>query len=889
MKPYTSLFWSLSVEDAALELEADLVQGLTTPEAEKRQKTWGANRFGRVRRFSKARLFVHQFSSPLVLILLMAVCVTLFLHDWVDALIILFAITINAILGFYQENKAEHAIAYLRSYIQERTRVIRDGHESEIDAAEIVPGDVIHLVAGSRVPADARIVQVRALRVDESMLTGESAPVEKTTDVISEAAAVSERRSMVFGGTLVTEGEGLAIVTATGNATQIGAIAGMVEGVRSEQTPLQRTMAQLAWLITLVITVLVAGVFALGVYRGEPLIDMFLVSIAVAVGAIPEALPIGLTAVLAVGVEQLARRKGIMRSLAAAETLGSTTVIMTDKTGTLTQAQMQLVDIYTRDCLVDGSCLSVAEPVLRERFSAEQKDIVHLAACATDVLVENPTDDIAQWRMRGRPLEVNIVRTAAEHGVFSVGDDGPADSIQQLIPFSSVHKFSVTHVPHVDLLSDVIGKRAGHVVVVLGAPDVLLARAKMSKDAYVTLMTRVDELSREGKRLLGVAVQHGLHHADGEHVTPDAIHDLEFVGILAFYDPIRPGVPAAIRTIEHFGVRVVMATGDFKGTAIAVARNLGWNIDDSAVLSGEELRQLSDVDLLMSLPQIRVFARVTPEDKLRIARLYQKRGEIVAMTGDGINDAPSLKAVDIGIAVGSGTDVAKGVADLVLLDDNFEIIVAAIEEGKRIIRNIRKTFVYLMSNSLDEIILVGGSLLIAIPVPLTALQIIWVNFFTGSLPAIAFAFDRDHDTNTTTSPSKNNIITPRVLFLSFGIGAFTSMLLFALYWLLLTTRLPLAEVQTFLFACFGSYSLFVAFSLRSLTRPLISYNPFSNRFLVAGVTLGIALLAATIYVPPFQHVFNTVPLGSMWLLPLIGWVAFNILIVEIAKWIFSRK
>lgn len=880
------LFWAMTPEDVASALETDLTAGLSRTEAAARLKTSGMNRFGEGNRFSKLRLLAKQFKSPLIFILVIAGGVTLVMQHWIDAGVIFLAIGVNTFLGFYQENRAENALAHLRSYIQERTRVIRDGTEHEVDAATVVPGDVIHLMPGSRIPADARLISTHELHVDESILTGESLAVEKSVAVVSEAALLSDRTSMVFGGTLVTQGSATAVVVSTGNTTEIGRIAELVKETKRELTPIQKAVSKLSWVIAIGVTFLIAGIFALGLYRGEPVFDMFLVSIAVAVGAIPEALPIALTAVLAVGVEQLARRKGIMRDLTAAETLGSTTVIITDKTGTLTEANMQLVDVFTTKDMLSGN-VRATKTTARERFSQEQKDILYLASLNTDVLVENPEDAPEEWRMSGNQLEKNIVRSAALHGASSslrTREHG----FQTLLAFNSTNKFSVTR-GELNIATNVAGGKKGKAFVLLGAPDVLLARAALEKDEYISLLKHIEAMSAEGKRVLGVAAMHTEDSPlNTDNDDPVALTGVRFVGILAFYDPVRTGAPAAIAKMEQYGVRVVMATGDIQGTAVAVAKELGWDVGDNAVLTGDQVRQLNDDELREALALVRVFARVTPEDKLRIAQLYQKRGEVVAMTGDGINDAPSLKAADIGIAVGSGTDVAKGVAGLVLLDDNFDVIVAAIEEGKRILRNIRKTFVYLMSNSLDEVILIGGSLLVGLSLPLTAIQIIWVNFFTGSLPAVAFAFDDDNDLGVPEKKTDKHILNNEVKFLTLGIGVLTSVLLFVLYWFLMRTSLPEAEVKTFLFACFSVYILFVAFSLRSLKRPIFSYNIFSNRFLVAGVGVGLALLAATIYVPFLQTIFTTTALGVGWVVLIGVWVVFNIALVEGAKWLFYR-
>ncbi len=688
---------------------------------------------------------------------------------------------------------------------------------------------------------------------------------------------------MVYGGTLVTEGSAMILVVATGATTEFGKIATLVGTTRREATPLQKAVHKLAWLIAGVISILVTGVFALGVARGEEVFEMFLVSIAVAVGAIPEALPIGLTAVLAVGVERLSKRKGVMRSLTAAETLGSATVVITDKTGTLTEAKLDLVSIYDLPTLLKSEETAIL--ALPLNLSAEQKDILYTALLATDVVVENPNDEPKLWRTVGSPIEATLVRAAARQGL-SVDDANKTDLV---LPFNSHNKFSVTSGP-LRLQTVLSGKRFGNARIILGAPDVLAKRSNLTKDEYLQLLKRIDNESQAGRRLLGVGVIYQPEDKiSSELIDADEVVDIQFLGVLTFVDPVRKEVPEAIKKIEGLGVRVIIATGDLPGTAVAVARELGWEVTADEVITGELLAKMSDEELAHALMQIKIFARVTPSDKLRVAKALQAGGEVVAMTGDGVNDAPSLKAVDIGIAVGSGSDVAKGVADLILLDDNFNTIVSAIEEGKRVMRNIRKTFVYLMSNSLDEIFLIGGSLLAGIALPLTAMQIIWVNFFTGSIPAVAFAFDADEVTSRKQSgPEK--IINAEVRYITLVVGVITSVLLFMMYYFLtVLTKYPPEEIKTFIFVCFSTYILLVAFSLRSLSLPIWRYNPFTNKVLNVGVVGGLALTLVTVYLAPLQIIFSTVPLTLFWWLWVGVWVAFAVAFVELVKWVVNRK
>jgi len=875
--------WAFSKEEALTALHAG-ENGLTEAEASRRLKIFGENALEDRTRLPKTKILLRQFVSPLIFILIAAAVTTLFLGKVVDTAVIVLALVVNAILGFYQENRAETSLQRLKSYTKERARVIRDGNEYEISAQKIVPGDILHLSYGSRIPADARLLSTQELSVDESILTGESLPVLKDTNSLSEGTAVSERKNMVFGGTLIVEGYATVVVTLTGQFTEIGKIATLVSETKRQKTPLQKAVWRLAWIIAIFVAVIIAGIFALGILRGESFADMLLMGAAIAVGAIPEAFPVALTMILAVGVLEIAKRKGIMRNLAATETLGSTTVIITDKTGTLTEAKMQLVDVITADNIIKGKTRD-HKPV--ELLNDDEKEILKLGALIPDVLIENPQDHYTKWRLVGKALETNIVKSAAHYGI-DVAHLSRRKFLHTVLPFNSQNKFSVSLVRSPQIF-DYLNVGKENFYAILGAPDILIQKSTLTKKEYISAMETLELLADEGKRILGLAILRKTPRGEkSELLTREDVRGIELVGFLVFYDPIRIEIPEAISKMESYGIRVVMATGDLKGTALSVGKGLGWNVSPGEILTGEELSRLSDEELLHNLSRIKIFARVTPEDKLRIGRLYKKTGEVVGMTGDGVNDAPSLKAVDIGIAVGSGSDVAKDVADLVLLDDNFHTIVAAIEEGRRILGNIRKSFVYLMSTSLDEVILIGASLIVNLPLPLTALQIIWVNFFTESLPTLAFAFDDDLDRGEKVSAEKS-VLNSEVKFLTIVIGTLTSVLLFVLYWVLLRLEIDEQVVKTFLFACFASYVLFIAFSLRSLRRSLFSYNIFSNKLLSLSVGFGILLVVATLYVPFLQNIFGTTTLSPVWLLALLGWIVMNIVLVEGAKWFFRNK
>ena len=867
--------WALSPLELIEQLHTKET-GLTDKEAANRLSKYGNNTFHNREKTNITALFLKQFLSPLIFLLIGAGILSSILNEWINTLIITLAVFLNVLLGFYHEYHAENTLNKLTTYIKDRARVIREGQEQEIDSSLLVPGDIIKLSYGARIPADARIFNENDFSVDEAILTGESLPVSKKSDSVSISSLVAERKNIAHAGTLVVQGYATAVVYATGNETEIGKIADIVSETERTKTPLQRGIGHLAWFIFFIVSIIVVGILILGVSRGEPLIPMLILSAAVAVGAVPEALPIALTVILAIGAERIASKKGIIRKLTAAETLGSATVIMTDKTGTLTLADMRLVGVY------ELSRILGREPHMPEskeffKFSLEQKTLLALALLNVDVSTENPSEDKAKWIFRGRPFEVNIVKACRAQNI-------PIDTVHSLashlvLPFNSTNKFSVA-------------EKDGNYVI-MGAPDILLLKSNLSKEEYLKAEAFIDATSREGKRLIGIATVPKKHKESKEHgkrhFSIGDVERLNFLGMFAFYDPVREGVPAAIKNIESHGIKIVIITGDLLGTALSVAKSLDFKVGEGEFLSGADLRTLSNEELLVLIPKIKIFARVTPEDKLRIGQLYQKLGEVVAMTGDGVNDAPSLKAMDIGISLGTGTDVAKSAADLVLLDDNFETISLAIDEGRRILSNIRKSFTYLMSNSFDEVFVIGGSLLLGLPLPITALQIIWANLFTGSLPALAFAFDEDMDREKKSGKNIHLIFTRQVKVFIFGVGVLSSLLLFALYYFLLQIGLDLALARSIFFVCFSSYILVVAFSFRSLNRPLFSYDVFSNKKLNISIVIAVVILVITMTVPFIRNIFQIAPLPLAWIPFVIFWLILNILLVEGAKYLLRSK
>lgn len=852
-------FWHLRVEDTARLLATDTEKGLSAVEAKERLAKFGLNTISVPRRAVGLKIFLSQLTSPLILVLIVAALITLAISHYRDAVFILIAVLVNSILGFYQESKAERALAGLKTYLKQRARVIRDGQEREIDATELVPGDIIRLAQGDRVPADARVIFLNDFQVDEAVLTGESLPVSKSVRPSTESAGLADQHSMVFAGTLVTQGIGAAIVCRTDSQTELGQIASLIADSENEKTPLQKAIITFSIYSSIVLGAFTLVVFGIGILAGYSIFEMFLTSVAIAVSAIPEGLPVSMTVILAVGVERMAKRKGVVRRLVAAETLGSTTVILTDKTGTLTMARMALSQII---------------PIGK----ISEQDLITLALTNANVLIENPHDSPDAWRMSGRTMETALVRAMGLRGM-SADQITAKKSVLQTRPFNAVQKFSVS----------LIKESGKYLLVFFGAPDILANHSSLNATEKEALLGRIDSLASNGEHVLGIATKEISYTRDFSFLKHLTLSQLSLHGLISFRDPIRPGIRQAIVRVRDAGVKTVILTGDHRGTAVAVARELGLETNSQTALDAAELTRLSDAELRDRLPRLVVISRVTPFEKLRIAKLYQEMGEVVAMTGDGVNDAPSIKQADVGIAMGSGTEVAQSVADLVLLDDNFETIVAAIEEGRQILANIQKVLVYLLSNVTDGLMLIGGALLTGLPLPLNALQILWVNFFTDSFPAVSYAFEKGSD-GLSHRPHRGKIklFDPLMKFLILAIGLSTSALLFVIYFTLIKLGYDESIVRTFTFAAFGTYTLLMSLSVRSLRQSILAQTPFSNKYLNGGIGIGLALMAAAIYHPGLQAIFKTVSLPFGWVIGVAVVGLLNIVLIELAKNFFRK-
>lgn len=806
-----------------------LEKSLTSGEAQKRLEKFGPNELAKKKEFSSLKLFFSQFKSPLVYILVLAGLVTLFLRDFTDSVVIFAAVFINTVLGFYQEYKAQKALSALRKLLSLKAKVIRDGKQQEIEASQVVPGDVVVLTIGSRVPADGVLIESTDLSVNEAILTGESMPVSKKATANPDK---SREENSVFMGANIVTGIAKMLVTKTGMATEMGKIGKAVGEIEEEKTPLQIQLGKLAKILAVVVGVITLLIFIFGRLLGYELLEMFTTSVAVAVAAIPEGLVVTLTVILALGMQRILKRKAIVRKLLAAETLGSVSIICADKTGTLTEGKMRVVEASFND----------------------QKLGQKAAILCNDM--RDPLE-VAMWDWAKKAADPKLLQEQ-----YPRLDE---------IPFSPQYKYIATL--HSGLL------------LVSGAPEVILNRSKMSNASLKTWRKKFDDYGKKSYRLVGFGYK--KVGKERRKIKTKDLKNIEWLGLLIYEDPIREGVKAALNECQRAGIKVKVITGDYLATALAVLEKLGLNGQEHA-LTGDELAKMSPEQLKRKVDEVVLFARTNPEQKLKIVQALKDQGEVVAMTGDGVNDAPALKMADIGIVVGEAADVAKETADMVLLDSNFNTIVHAVEEGRTIFENIKKVVLYLLSDSFTEVILISGSLLLRLPLPVTAAQILWVNLIEDTLPGVALAFEPEEKEIMAEPPRPRgqSILDTELKTLIFIIGILTDLILLSLFYWLLKGFLHLHYIQTVMFVALGIDSLFICFACRSLRQTIFQKKFFSNKLLLLSLGVGFLFLAFAVYLPFLQTFLRTHPLGVKEWLVLFALGVFNLMAIEVTKWAF---
>ncbi|MCK9615415.1 MAG: calcium-transporting P-type ATPase, PMR1-type [Candidatus Omnitrophica bacterium] len=891
-------FYNLSIQGIAEALNANIDKGLSSDEASKRLSDFGLNQLEEKKKISPFEIFFEQFNDFIIWILIGAAVVSGFLGEWIDALAIVAIVILNAILGFIQEYRAEKSLAALKKLSSPTSKVIRNAERQIVSSLHLVPGDLIELEAGDNVPADSRVIwHTSNFSVLEASLTGESTPVAKTLHALEEKKIpLADRANMVYMGTSVVSGKAKALVTETGMRTELGKIATMVQQIGRETTPLQKKLETFGKWIVYLCFALVAIVFILGIVRGGKILDMFLTAVSLAVAAIPEGLPAVVTIALALGVQRMVKRHALIRKLPSVETLGCATVICSDKTGTLTKNEMTVQAVFAANCLFkvtgigyapDGNFLSFEKEINPSQYPDLLKTLTLGVLCNAATLIKKDTG----YKIIGDPTEGALLTCAAKAGILKEDMEKEFNFFDE-IPFDSERKKMTV------IRNSADGKRFAFVK---GAPDILLNDCKViyensstrtlsAEDRKIILKVNND-LADSAMRVLAVAYK---EVSPAEKIEAETIeNNLIFSGLVAMIDPPREEVKFAMEECKTAGIKTVMITGDHKNTAVAIAKDLGFFKEGSIALAGEELDRLSEDEFRSKIEKIPVYARVSPENKLRIVRAWRARHEVVAMTGDGVNDAPAVKEADIGVAMGiTGTDVTKEVSDMVITDDNFASIVAAVEEGRGIYENIKKFIHYLLSCNTGEILVMFISSLVGLPAPLLPIHILWVNLVTDGFPALALGVDPVDPNIMTKPPRPTNepVVTKQRAILMLMQGAFIAFCsLFAFIFVLFIEKEGIVRARTAAFIVLACSQLFHSFNCRNMTESLFKIGIFTNKKLILANFISFFLLMAVVYVPFLQKIFKTEPLGSFdWVL-VVAISSFPLWAMEIVKIINKKR
>jgi magnesium-transporting ATPase (P-type) len=878
--------WHSLDSSAAIErLRSDATMGLSAQTVAQRAIEYGPNSLPEPAKRSVLLLVFRQFQSPLIYILFVAAVLAAAMGHWGDAVVILGVVLANALVGTYQEGRAERSMAALRKLSTLQVRVLRDGTEVAVAACNLVPGDILLLAAGDAVGADARLIEEAALAVAEATLTGESVPVFKNIAPLPETTGLADRRNMVFSGTYVSAGRARALVTATGIHTEVGGIARLTEGAVEPKTPLEMRISQFGRYLVMGALALFVSVMALGLARGLPFSEVVMVAISQMVSVIPEGLPVAMTIALAVGMQRMAGRGAIIRRLSAVETLGSITVICSDKTGTLTRNEMTVSALW----LPGGRTIGVSgvgyapqgelteTGVALAGVDVEVAELLEAIVLCNDAELVPPGGESAQWTVLGDPTEAALLVAAAKAGVMTeaVRQNRPR---RAEIPFDSDTKMMATG--HSGL--------AGPGLIYLkGAPEAVLRLCSLNgQDVIHAARDAAEEMAGRALRVLAVA-RIDDYQLDATSTFGDLAGRATLLGLIGQIDPPRDEVKVAVAACRAAGIRPIMVTGDHKLTGLAIARELGIAREGDRGVDGPELERMNDADLLEGLENIAVFARVHPVQKLRIVAALQSRGDVVAMTGDGVNDAPALASADVGVAMGiTGTEVAKSAAKIVITDDNFATIVAAIEQGRVVYRNLKKVILFLFVTSVDEVLVLLLALLAGYPLPLAAVQILWINIVTESTLTINLVMDPPDGDEMTQAPVPRNdrlvdsamvwriaILTPVAVAATFGWFVWRQ-----------SSGLPYDLVRTETFTLLALCQWFNVLNCQSSSRSALKFGILRNRWLIGGLALSILLQAAVLYWAPLNALFHTVPIPPADLLPLLALASSVLWVEELRKW-----
>lgn len=867
------MWHSSSIEEIAKNLKTNINIGLPDDEAQKRFERYGPNNLKEKKKESLFVKFIKQFNDFMIITLIIAAIISAVVSklngeaDYIDSIIIVAIVIFNAIMGLVQEQKAEKSLEALKKMTAPNAKVRRDGRVQEIDATLVVPGDIVVLEAGNYVPADCRLINSYNLKIEESALTGETIPsLKDSSKILKENTAMGDLCNMVFATTIVVNGHGEAIVVETGMNTRVGKIAGMIIEDESPETPIQKKLAEVGKILAIACIIICVLIFVIGIFKKIPIIEMFMTSVGLAVAAIPEGLPAIVTIMLSIGVTKMAKKNSIIRKLPAVETLGSSSVICSDKTGTLTQNKMTVTEI--RNCFGRAN-------------SNERKFILELGTMCTDTTEERINGKLG---FVGEATEVAISNAAMEEGVSK---SFLYDEMKRIndIPFDSKRKMMTT-----------IHKYGnGYRIITKGAPDVLLKRCSncYSGGQVVPIFSKKDDINEQNNQMAEKALRViAVAYKDVEKLPEmqEMEKDLIFCGLIGMIDPPREGVKEAVRTCRRAGIKTVMITGDHLQTAKAIAKELGILKRGDLAIDGETLERMSQHELEQNIMDYSVFARVSPEHKVRIVKAFQSTGAVVAMTGDGVNDAPALKNADIGIAMGKGgTDVAKNAADMILLDDNFVTIVEAVKQGRNIYDNIKKAIHFLISTNIGEIVTIFFGLVLGIKSPLLAIQLLWINLVTDSLPAIALGLEKEEENIMSRLPRnpKKNLFADGLWWKIIIEGSMLGM--FTLLAFSIGNRLYSVEVgRTMAFLTLGILELVHSFNIKS-EESIFKIGVLENKYLVGALVLGVILQVIVVVVSPLAQVFSLVPLtGMQWLYTILIAVA-PIPIVEIQKVVNGYK
>ncbi|MEG0133993.1 MAG: cation-translocating P-type ATPase [Clostridium sp.] len=854
------MYFNDSSEDVISKFKTNPTTGLTTAQVEEMKAKYGLNKLASKKRKTKVQLFFAQLNDILIYILIVAAILSVVVgKEFSDAIIIGIVILVNATVGMIQESKAEKALDALKELSTPKAIVKRNGELVELASEEVVPGDIIVIDAGRFIPCDIRLIESANLKVEESALTGESVPVDKNASLViqDEKVSLGDKKNMAFMSTLATYGRGIGVAVATGMSTEIGKIAKMLDEGENELTPLQKKLEQLGKVLGIAAIVICAVMFAVGLFQGREMADMFMISISLAVAAIPEGLAAIVTIVLAIGVQKMIKQNAIIRKLPSVETLGSVNIICSDKTGTLTQNKMTVVKFFVDNKLNEASTLDIKKP-------SDKLLLENIVLC-------NDATSTASSKT-GDPTEIALLDVG---NMFEIYKDDLNNTHKRVdeIPFDSDRKLMTTVNTYDDKFYVMTKGATDNLIPLCTSAYINGEIVPLTEDIKNNFLEAATDMSNDAIRVLGSAFK----VITSTHVEVDTLeNELTFIGLVGMIDPPRLEVKDSIEICKTSGIKTIMITGDHKNTAFAIAKELLIAEDISQVTSGAEIDDISDEELANRCDNLRVFARVSPEHKVRIVKAFKSKGNIVSMTGDGVNDAPSLKAADIGVAMGiTGTDVAKGAADMVLTDDNFSTIVAAIGEGRNIFNNIKKSVIFLISCNAGEIVALFFGILFGWAAPLNATHILWVNLITDSFPALALGVDPgDKDVmkhkprNPKDSLFKGSLFT--LLFNGVLIGSLT--LIGFVYGVMkygdtgvtlvniANNPTALMHAQTIAFVVLSGTQLVHALNMRSPDKSIFKIGIFSNMYLIYAILLGVGLQVAVIYIPPIANLFNVIPL-----------------------------